>query len=115
MSNITPGAYFIKTYRTGYRNTYRAITINGTERSFDIGTIKLEKNIELKEVSIVGKAAPVAIKKDSIEYDAKSFKTTPDANVEQLIKKMPGIEVDMAGNIKGRGAGGQIPQARSRR
>lgn len=103
ISNVVGGAYFIKTSRSGYVSNFKTITVTGRERSLDIGVIIVEKGIELKEVTIVGKADPVVIKKDSIEYDAKSFKTTPDANVEQLIKKMPGIEVDQAGNIKAQG------------
>ncbi len=103
ISDVTLGVYFIKISRTGYLSILRAVTLNGRERSLDIGVIVVEKNIELKQVDIVGKVDPVVIKKDSIEYDAGSFKTTPDANVEQLIKKMPGIDVDQAGNIKAQG------------
>jgi hypothetical protein len=103
ISNVTAGTYYIKLSRIGYLSILKAITVNGRERSLNMGTISLEKSIELKEVNIVGKADPVVIKKDSIEYDAGSFKTTPDANVEQLIKKMPGIDVDQAGNIKAQG------------
>ena len=43
------------------------------------------------------------IKKDTIEYNAGAYKTKPDATVEELLKKLPGVEVDKAGNIKAQG------------
>ncbi|MBB4117908.1 hypothetical protein GGR32_000180 [Mesonia hippocampi] len=60
--------------------------------------LKIENNT-LDEVLVEGKSAPIAIKKDTLEFNAASFATRPDANLEELLKKLPGIEVDNDGNI----------------
>lgn len=66
----------------------------------DMGTVVLDDQVEeLNVISIIGKAPPVLIKKDTIEYNADSFKTLPNDKAEDLLKKLPGIEIDLDGNI----------------
>ncbi|SIT13229.1 CarboxypepD_reg-like domain-containing protein [Zobellia uliginosa] len=65
-----------------------------------LGTLLLEEQAEeLKGVSVVGDRVPITIKKDTLEFNADSFKTRPDATVEELLKKLPGVEVDGDGKI----------------
>lgn len=69
-------------------------------KTLDLGTIFLEDQMEaLNAVSVVGKAPPVVIKKDTVEYNAGSFKTMPNDMVEDLLRKIPGIEIDADGGI----------------
>jgi hypothetical protein len=71
--------------------------------SLSIGTVKLlEKTSDLDEFTVEA-IAPVTIKKDTIEFHADAFKTLPNANVEDLLKRLPGVEVDSDGNIKAQG------------
>ncbi|CAN5324703.1 TonB-dependent receptor [soil metagenome] len=64
----------------------------------DLG--KLYLNVKtLKEVIIKGERVPVMIKKDTIEFDAEAFKTRPNALVEDLLRKLPGIQIDFDGHI----------------
>ncbi len=56
-------------------------------------------NRSLKEVVITAEHVPVVIKKDTIEFNAEAFKTRPNAVVEELLKKMPGVQVDNDGTI----------------
>lgn len=71
-----------------------------TENKFDMGTVTLSDQIEeLDVVSIIGKAPPIVIKKDTIEYNADSFKTLANDRAEDLLKKLPGVEFDIDGNI----------------
>lgn len=66
----------------------------------DFGTIKLaDKSTELNEVVIQSEIPPIRIKKDTLEFNASSFKVRPDANVEALLKKLPGVEIDSDGKI----------------
>ncbi|GAA4290777.1 outer membrane beta-barrel protein [Aestuariibaculum suncheonense] len=66
----------------------------------DMGVVTLQDQVEeLNVVSIVGKAPPVVIKKDTIEYNADSFKTLPNDKAEDLLKKLPGVDIDIDGNI----------------
>jgi len=54
----------------------------------------------LGEVEIVSEAPPIRIKNDTLEFNASSFKVRPDSNVEALLKKLPGVEIDKDGKIK---------------
>jgi hypothetical protein len=67
----------------------------------NIGDLILKENSELLgEVIVVAERAPITIKKDTLQFNAASFKTGSDANVETLLKKLPGVVVDKDGNIK---------------
>ncbi|NEV94882.1 TonB-dependent receptor [Psychroflexus sp. YR1-1] len=75
-------------------------TISLSEPSIDLGVIKLEElTNNLDEVLINVNRAPITIKKDTLEFNASSFSTRPDANLEETLKQLPGVEVDAAGNI----------------
>jgi hypothetical protein len=68
-----------------------------------LGTIILEEKTEDLDAFTVEAVAPVTIKKDTVEFNADSFKTLPNANAEDLLKRLPGVEVDSEGNIKAQG------------
>jgi len=68
----------------------------------DIGTIILKPN-NLKEVTINAERPPIVMRKDTIEFDAEAFKVRPNAVVEDLLKKLPGVEVDNDGTIHANG------------
>jgi hypothetical protein len=82
----------------GYK-PYRKMLTLVKGASIDLGTIILNPR-QLKEISITGERAPIVIKKDTIEFNTEAFKTRPNAVVEELLKKLPGVEVDNSGNIK---------------
>lgn len=68
--------------------------------ALNLGNLKVEEVVEeLGEISIISRAPPVRIKKDTIEYNAGSFKTLPNAKAEDLLRKLPGIQIDSDGNI----------------
>jgi hypothetical protein len=64
----------------------------------NVGTLFLKTSNVLDGV-VIKTSAPITIKKDTLEFNVKSFKTKADANVEDLLKKLPGVEVDLEGNI----------------
>ncbi len=69
-------------------------TIEKLTYNIDLGVIRLTKyDVELDEV-IIKNEAPIRIKKDTIEFNASSFKLRPDANVEALLKELPGVTID---------------------
>jgi hypothetical protein len=80
-----------------HQNYYKEVYAPA-EPHIEMGTILLSSK-ELKEVIISGKRAPISIRKDTIEFIAEAFKTRPNAVVEDLLKILPGIEVDNRGNI----------------
>lgn len=66
----------------------------------DFGVITLKEQAKmLNEVVVKTEAPPVRIKKDTLEFNAASFKVRPDANVETLLKQLPGVEIDAEGKI----------------
>lgn len=70
------------------------------EQDRDFGTIKLaDQATELNEVVIQNEIPPIRIKKDTLEFNAASFKVRPDANVETLLKQLPGLDIDSDGKI----------------
>jgi hypothetical protein len=64
----------------------------------NLGVLHLKESNALDGV-IIKSSAPITIKKDTVEFNVKSFKTKADANVEDLLKKLPGVEVDDEGAI----------------
>ncbi|MHC8948046.1 carboxypeptidase regulatory-like domain-containing protein [Sphingobacterium hungaricum] len=70
--------------------------LNAQEKK-DFGNIKLSIN-ELEEV-LVSNPPPVRMNKDTLEYNMDYFKTLPNANLEELIKQLPGLQVNMDGTI----------------
>lgn len=71
------------------------------DKDKDFGTTKLaDAATELSEVVIESEIPPIRIKKDTLEFNASSFKVRPDANVEALLKQLPGVEIDSEGKIK---------------
>src|SRR5258706_15414789 len=57
----------------------------------------------LSEVIVTSEAPPVTLVGDTIQYNAGSFKVQPNANVEDLLKKLPGVKVDKDGTVKAQG------------
>jgi outer membrane beta-barrel protein/carboxypeptidase-like protein len=66
----------------------------------DFGVISLkEQSKMLGDLVIKAEAPPVRIKKDTLEFNAASFKVRPDSNVQTLLKQLPGVEIDNEGKI----------------
>ncbi|MCB0697559.1 MAG: outer membrane beta-barrel protein, partial [Chitinophagaceae bacterium] len=103
IKNTSKGSYLLQAAMLGYKTYYRKI--QQPVANSDLGPIILDQFDvqQMKGVEITAERIPLLIKKDTVEYDAAAFKTKPDANTEDLLKKMPGIEVDRAGNIKAQG------------
>ncbi len=81
----------------GYKTYTQNIPINKEQITLAPIIMQIDDN-SLSEV-VVKSRAPITIKKDTLEFNVKSFKTKKDANVEDLLKQLPGVEVDEEGNI----------------
>ncbi|RYE21971.1 MAG: TonB-dependent receptor [Sphingobacteriaceae bacterium] len=83
----------------GYQNFRKVLTLEKGS-TLDAGAIKLSrKGNLLSEVKLTAELTPVIIKKDTIEFSAEAFKTPPNAVVEQLLKRLPGVQVNLDGSI----------------
>ena len=85
---------------SGYSIFRKEFTIIVSQPTLDIGSIKLTTDAKtLDEILVYSERPPVIMKKDTIEFNASAFKTLPNALVEDLLKKLPGVMVDRDGNI----------------
>lgn len=88
----------LKFSMTGFQN--HKIDMKSVSESKDFGVITLQEEAQmLGEVIVKTEAPPVRIKKDTLEFNAASFKVRPDSNVETLLKQLPGVEIDSEGKI----------------
>ncbi len=69
----------------------------------DLGDVELEKDIKALGEVVVTSTVPIVVKGDTVQFNADAFKTKPNATAEDLIKKLPGMEVDKDGNVKSQG------------
>jgi len=98
IEEVPAGKYELNAEMIGYLPYKKVYTFKGWE--YDAGIIKLEENpeyIDAATVSAVGNA--ITVKKDTIEFNASSFKVGENAMLEDLIKKMPGMEVGDDGTV----------------
>ncbi|MGH2642945.1 MAG: outer membrane beta-barrel protein, partial [Chitinophagaceae bacterium] len=94
---------FFSIYYTGY-TPYNKILKNIKKEVLDFGTLYLSMaSHTLNEVTIQGAAPPIAIKGDTIQFNASSFKTRPNSVLADLLKKLPGVEIDQNGNVTAMG------------
>ncbi len=85
---------------SGYSVYRKEFTMTAAQTTVDLGTINMSPDAKsLDEVLVFAERPPVVIKKDTIEFNASAFKTLPNALVEDLLKKLPGVQVDRDGNI----------------
>jgi len=83
---------------TGMKTYRQRLNINNSP--IDIGTVYLlPSSDQLEEVTVKANRSPIVFKKDTLEFNASSFKTRDGANLEELLEKLPGLKVDAAGNI----------------
>ncbi len=100
LKNVKAGNYIVMTSHRQYADYLDDITVNETEKN--LGTIALVSKINaLREVII--KTGSIRIKGDTTSYRASDFVVSANANVEELLKKLPGIQVDKNGTIKAMG------------
>lgn len=86
----------------GYEKFLRFITLTGADQN--LGVITLDSaSKELAELVVKGERASAEVKGDTIEFNAGSFKVQENAMAEELLKRMPGMEVDREGNVTSQG------------
>jgi len=100
INDLKNGNYRLIVSQLGLKNFVQAFVISAAKPFIDFGTLAMRKDVRnLNEVAVKGEKAPVIIKKDTVEFNAGSFKTQANDNVEALLKKIPGMDVDKDGKI----------------
>ncbi len=103
-ADVQAGKYDIEISSMSYGKKTKTITLAGANTTISLGSIKISKQtVQLDDVVIEDYAAPIVVKEDTIEFNAASFKTDSNAMVEDLLKKLPGVEVDNNGAVTAHG------------
>lgn len=100
LKNVKKGSYLLHITFIGYDPLYQPLQITGKKNPVNVGKLELSDGaIELGEAVVIGKAPEVTVRNDTVEYNADSYKVTEGSVLEDLLKKMPGVEVDGEGKI----------------
>ena len=103
IKSVSNGEYLLQCALTSYETYYQLIKVP-LQTGNELGIIQLKtKTVDMNVVNIEAEAIPIKMNGDTLEYRADSFKTQPDASTEDLLKKLPGVQVDDQGNIKAQG------------
>ena len=93
------GIYRLKISSIGYQPIQREVTLRRNQ-SIELGDLLLSSDaVLLKEAVVTGRAAQVVVRKDTLVYNPDAYRTPEGSPIEELIKRMPGAEVDEDGNI----------------
>jgi hypothetical protein len=104
LNGIAPGEYYLQVTYIGFGNFRQLVTVKESPAEQNLGAIFLSpSNTMLEEVVVKAEHVPIVIKNDTIEYNADAFKTKPNAAVEELLRRLPGVEVQRDGSIKAQG------------
>lgn len=92
--NVKNSPYLIKVSYVGHLPLQQYLPVSNAEVN-EVGTLKIKPiTSELLEVVVKAAKATLSIRGDTIEYDASSFKVPPGSSVEDLLRRLPGIDVD---------------------
>ena len=100
LKDVPVGRYVLNAEMIGYHPYKKAYNIKHNWEGVDLGVIRMEENaeyIDAASISAVGNA--ITVKQDTIEYNASSFKVGEGAMLEDLLKKMPGMEIGEDGSV----------------
>ena len=101
LTKLKKGTYVFRAELMGYKTVEKEIVLN---QNVDLGKIYMNEDVEaLDAASISAVGNPIIVKKDTIEYTASSFKTSENDMLEELLKKLPGVEVESDGSITANG------------
>lgn len=98
LPKVRSGNYILLVSSVGYHDYKRNITMEN--KDLILKAIQLNENVKLlNELEVKGTAAQLVVKGDTVEYNAAAFKTQENAAVEELLKKLPGVEISADGKI----------------
>ncbi|HEX2535917.1 MAG TPA: outer membrane beta-barrel family protein [Chitinophagaceae bacterium] len=103
IKNLAPGEYLLMVSYQGFETLRRPFSVTEAAPVAELGAVKLRQDYKMLGEVIVKDDAPVKIKGDTLAYNADAFKTKPNATVEDLLKKLPGVQVERDGTVKAQG------------
>jgi hypothetical protein len=99
IDRVRKGQYIFRVMFIGYTPLQKIIDITDESRPFAMGRINLTKGVELAGFEITEMFIPVQVRGDTIEYSAEAFRPVEGSALEELLKRLPGVEIDSDGKI----------------
>jgi hypothetical protein len=103
IKGLEEGIYQLIITHTSFETFKKTFSITATAKTADLGELQPQKAYKTLGEVTVSSDAPVIIKNDTVQFKADAFKTKPNATVEDLLKKIPGMQVDKDGSVKVQG------------
>lgn len=104
IGNLHKGQFILLTVYPGYADYVEQFSLDSAKTTHDFGKLNMIlKSKLLAEVIIKGEHIPIKIKGDTTEFNAKAYVIQPNDKVEDLLRQLPGIEVDKDGKITAQG------------
>ncbi len=95
-----PGNYLLKISYIGYKTDFRNLVLDRNRLRTNVGEIPLEVDaVMLDEAVVVAEAPEVIAKADTLVYNSSAYRVPEGSALEELVKKLPGAEVDESGKI----------------
>lgn len=103
IKGLAAGNYRLIITHQVYTEIKKSVSLTEDKKQVNVGEINPVKDVKTLEGVVVTNEAPIVVKNDTIQFNASGFRTQPNATAEDLIKKLPGMEVDKEGNVKSQG------------
>ncbi len=101
ISDVKSGTYLFQVYLMTYEAQQKVIEVKNKHLKLD--TIQLNREVNNLDEVVISAVIPIKIKQDTVSFNTKAFKVRQDDNVGELIKKMPGIEIEANGTVIAQG------------
>ena len=99
---VSPGEYILQVTLIGHKTVRRSFSV--TDKNVAVGRIALEVlAVEIDPLVVSVEHVPFINQRDTLSFNALAFETRPNATVEDLLRRLPGIEVESDGSIKAQG------------
>lgn len=99
---VQSSSFSIRVTNVGMESTAQDFDFEATKQDINVGSITMQPLIQILQEVVITQP-PIVIKEDTVEFKADSFKVRPNSSVEELLKKIPGLQVDKDGNISAQG------------
>jgi hypothetical protein len=99
-NNVVPGEYRLNASHVNFHQQWKNFRVTGATNDQALGRVVMRDKSLLADVTVLTARPPVVVNGDTLEFNAEAFKTKPNAVVEDMLKKMPGVEVGKDGSIK---------------
>lgn len=97
---VSPGKYLLKVSFIGYTPFLKEVTVTHGKPRLNVGAIELQSDaIMLAEAVVVAQAPEVTASEDTLVYNSSAYRVPEGSALEELVKKLPGAEVDENGKI----------------